>query len=460
MNGPLPGPETKRVAILAGEPAFGKQGTAPILTPGTRPIEVWAWAMYDFANSSYTTVVITAVFNAYFVNVVAAGKNWGTLAWTTALAISYAVIMLTAPLLGAFADAYAAKKRVLAATTAGCVVFTAGFAFIGKGDVVPGIALIILSNFCFGSGENIIAAFLPELATEAGMGKVSGWGWSLGYLGGLLSLTVCIAYINLAEQRGVLVNDAVPAAMGITAAIFALASLPTFLVLRERSSPTSPSGDLYAATWGRLLPTLRNARRYSDLWRFLVCIVFYQAGIQAVVSLAAIYAQVAMGFDTEQTLLLLLVTNVTAALGAFAFGQVQDRLGHIRTLSITLVGWCGVVLLAWSAQGPALFWLAANLVGLCLGSSQSAARALVGYLSPARHSAEVFGLWGLSVKLSSILGPMCYGMLTWLSGGDHRLAMLLTGSFFLIGLILIQGVDAQRGRAAALATDAGMAGGH
>lgn len=424
-----------------------------ILTPGTRPIEVWAWAMYDFANSSYTTVVITAVFNAYFVNVIAGGTDWGTLAWTTSLAVSYAAIMFTAPLLGAFADVYGAKKRVLAATTAGCVMFTASLGFVGPGDLAYGIALIILSNFCFGSGENVIAAFLPELATEQGMGKISGWGWSLGYLGGLLSLVICLTYLHFAEQSGVPANSAVPATMWITAAIFALASLPTFFLLRERAAPTGSIAGLYAATWGRLLPTLRSARRYRDLWRFLTCIVFYQAGIQAVVSLAAIYAQVAMGFDTEQTLLLLLVTNVTAALGAFAFGQIQDRLGHVRTLTITLVGWCIVVIIAWLAKGPGLFWVAANLVGLCLGSSQSAARALVGYLSPIRHSAEFFGLWGLAVKLSSILGPMSYGLLTWVSRGDHRLAMLMTGSFFLAGLFLIQGVDANRGREAALGTN-------
>ncbi len=441
-----------------GEPRIDaaptRSSTGTILTPGTRVIEVWSWAMYDFANSSYTTVVITALFNAYFVGVVARGSDWGTLAWTVSLAVSYALIMLTAPLLGAFADAYAAKKRVLVATTVGCVIFTAGFALIGEGDVVSGIVLIVLSNFCFGSGENIIAAFLPELASEQGMGKVSGWGWSLGYLGGLLSLSICLAYVYWAGQRGISANDAVPATMLITAAIFALASLPTFLILRERAVPTGPMPGLYAATFGRLLPGLRNARRYRDLWRFLICIVFYQAGIQAVISLAAIYAQVAMGFDTQQTLLLLLATNVTAAIGAFAFGQIQDRLGHIRTLTITLLGWCAVVVIAWLARGPLLFWIAANLVGLCLGSSQSAARALVGYLSPPQHAAEFFGLWGLAVKLSSILGPVTYGLVTWITSGDHRSAMLLTGAFFLVGLVLLKGVDTRRGRAAALETKA------
>lgn len=426
-------------------------GRQSILAPGVRPIEVWSWAMYDFANSSYTTVVITAIFNAYFVGVVAEGKNWGTFAWTASLAVSYAMIMLTAPILGAFADAKAAKKRVLAATTAGCVVLTAGLAGVGQGDLVLGVVLIVLSNYCFGSGENIIAAFLPELATERGMGKLSGWGWSLGYLGGLLSLLLCLGYLHWSGQNGVATNDAVPATMLITSAVFALASLPTFLILRERATPAAQTAGIYEATFARLGGTLRKARHYRDLWRFLICIVFYQAGIQTVISLAAIYAQVAMGFTTQHTVLLLLVTNLTAAIGAFAFGQVQDRIGHIKTLAVTLVVWCGVVVLAWLATGPLLFWIAANLVGLGLGSSQSAARALVGYLSPPQHAAEFFGLWGLAVKLSSIVGPVTYGVLTWISGGDHRSAMLMTGGFFLLGLALLTGIDAHRGRQAAVA---------
>ena len=175
-----------------------------------------------------------------------------------------------------------------------------------------------------------------------------------------------------------------------------------------------------------------------------MCLVFYQAGIQAVVALAAIYAQQAMGFTTKDTLLLILVVNVTAAAGAFLFGQVQDRIGHVRTIVLTLIGWIVAVVLAWLAEGPALFWIAANVVGVCLGSSQSAGRALVGYLSPPSRSAEFFGMWGLAVKLSSVLGPITYGFVTWMSDGDHRLAILLTGTYFLIGLIIVAGVDVRR----------------
>ncbi len=418
------------------------------LAPGVRPREVWSWAMYDFANSGYTTVVITAVFSAYFVAEVAGNAPWATFAWTAALALSYALIMVTAPLIGAWADARAAKKRLLAATTLGCIAFTAALACIGRGDVAAGIALIVLSNFFFGSGENLIAAFLPEIAEGEALGRVSGWGWSLGYFGGLVALGICLAYVTHAQEQGATAAEFVPVTMLITAAIFALASLPTFLFLRERAQPQADAGTAMRAAFARLGETLRTAQRYRDLRRFLVCLVFYQAGIQTVIALAAIYAQQAMGFSTRDTILLILVVNVTAAIGAFGFGYVQDRLGHVPTIILTLAGWILTVLLAWMAEGATLFWVAANLVGLCLGSSQSAGRALVGYLSPPGRQAEFFGLWGLAVKLSSILGPLTYGAVTWVSGGDHRLAILITGSYFVIGIVIVVGVDAARGRAA------------
>jgi MFS transporter, UMF1 family len=416
-----------------------------------RPAEVLAWAMFDFANSGYTTVVITAVFNAYFVAVIAGNAAWATFAWTAALSLSYALILLTAPVLGAYADLRAAKKRLLLITTAGCVLGTALLALTGPGTLALAVALLVASNFCFGSGENLIAAFLPELAKGEALGRVSGWGWSLGYLGGLLTLGLCLGYVTWAQGHGEQARQFVPVTMLITAASFAVASLPTFLVLRERALPTPvvPGENLAWAAFARLAQTIRQAARYRDLARFLVCIVFYQAGIQAVIALAAIYAEQVLGFTTRDTITLILVVNVTAAAGAFAFGYIQDRLGHVRTIALTLCLWIATTLIAWSATGSGLFWLAANLAGLCLGSSQSAGRALVGFLSPADRLAEFFGLWGLAVKLSSILGPITYGAVTWATNGDHRFAMLVTGGFFVAGLLLLGGIDVARGRRAA-----------
>jgi UMF1 family MFS transporter len=420
------------------------------LAPGVERREVLAWAMYDFANSGYTTVVVTAVFNAYFVAEVAGNAPWATFAWTSALGVSYALIVIIGPVVGAYADERAAKKRLLAITTAGCVVFTAALALVGRGDVALACALIAASNFFFGLGENLVAAFLPEIARGEAVGRISGWGWSLGYLGGLVSLGACLGYVLAAQAVGAPATDYVPVTMLIAAGIFAGASLPTFVFLRERAvalpGPAAHLREVYA----RLKDTLGHARRHADLWRFLGCLLCYQAGIQTVVALAAIYAQQAMGFTTRDTLILVLVVNITAAAGAFGFGELQDRLGHVRTIVVTLGVWLLAIILAWAAREPPLFWVAANLVGLALGASQSAGRALIAYLSPPQRAGEFFGLWGFSVKLSAILGPTTYGLVTWISAGDQRLALLVTGLFFVAGIAIAGTIDVARGRRAAL----------
>ena len=412
------------------------------LAPEVRLREVWAWSMYDFANSGYTTVVITALFSAYFLSAVAGGAPWATFAWTAALSASNLAVLLTAPLVGAWADAHAAKKRLLAWTTAGCVLFTAALYFASPGALWLAIVLMVLSNFFFATGENLIAAFLPELADEKAMGRVSGWGWAVGYLGGLVALGLSLAYITWARAQGEAGFQFVPVVMVITAVFFGVAALPTFVFLRERAQPQPKMQD----AWARVLHTVRRARKYRDLRRFLVCILFYQAGITAVIALAAIYAQEAMKFTQQQTIALILVVNLTAAAGAFSFGYLQDAIGHMRAMALILAGWIVMIALAYFADDAPTFWVAANLAGLCMGSAQAAGRAIVGYLSPRAREAETFGLWGLAVRTASIFGPLTYGMVTWTFAGNHRLGMLAVGVYFVIGLVLLTGIDVERGR--------------
>ena len=416
------------------------------LNPGVARREVFAWALYDFANSGYTTVVLTAVFNAYFVSVVAGNAPWATFAWTVALSISYAMVMIAGPILGAWADGHAGKKRLLAISTATCIAGTVALAWAGPGAVVWAMLFIVVSNFAFSVGENLVAAFLPELARPAALGKVSGWGWGLGYFGGILALGLSLAWVMTAGSRGSTTSAAVPGTMLITAAVFALASLPTFLVLRERATPGAVPGA--RAAFARLRQTARETTRFKDLLRVFACGVFYQAGVATVIALAAIYAEQVMGFKTQDTIMLVLVVNITAAIGALGFGYAQDRIGKVNALRLTIVGWIAMTVVAYFSRDTSTFWIAANLAGLCMGSSQSAGRALVAYLSPPGRNAEFFGLWGFATRLASILGPLTYGAVTWATGGNHRLAILLTGAFFVVALAILFTVDERRGRAA------------
>ncbi len=414
------------------------------LNEGVAKREVFAWAMYDFANSGYTTVVLTAVFNAYFVSVIAGGAPWATLLWTATLSVSYLLVMLTGPLIGAYADAHARKKTILAIATIGCIAATASLYFAGPASLALAIIGVIISNYCYAIGENITAAFLPELAKPQALGKVSGWGWAWGYLGGLTALGLSLLWITSKTSRGTAASDAVPMTMLITAALYALGAAITFAWLKERAKPTPTTTE---RPFARLARSLREVARYRDLMRVFLCGACYQAGVATIITLAAIYAQEVMGFSTTDTLKLVLVVNITACVGAFGFGYAQDIIGKKRALAITLIGWMAMVVMAYAAITVNLFWVAANLAGLCMGASQSAGRALVAYFSPPEKAAEFFGLWGVATRLAAVLGPLTYGLVSFLTSGNHRLAMLMTGVFFVAAFVVLLGVDEARGRA-------------
>lgn len=414
--------------------------------------EVIAWAFYDFANSGYTTVVLTAIYGTYFVAVVAGpatgtAPGTATFMWTLAIAIANLCVLVSAPVIGAIADYRASKKRFLLLTTVACVLGTALMATAGPGQIALGMTLLIIATIAFSAGENLIAAFLPEIASPSNMGRISGYGWSLGYFGGLLTLGTCLLYINWATSQEHQASDYVPVTLIITAVIFALSAAPTFIFLRERAVPQErPAGISY---WRLGLDevgkTLRNAAHFKDLFRFIACLTAYQSGVATVIVIAAIYAQAVMGFDSQQLIILIMVVNLTASIGAFVFGMAQDRYGSVPTLAAGLLVWLAAIAVTYLAESDSDVWLAGNLMGLAMGATQAGGRALIGQLTPVERSAEFFGLWGFASRAAAIIGPLSYGIISYFSDGDHRLAMLSTATFFLIGLALLFTVDEKRG---------------
>jgi UMF1 family MFS transporter len=269
----------------------------------------------------------------------------------------------------------------------------------------------------------------------------------------MLTLGLSLGYVLWAQARGIPATQFVPVTMLITAAIYALASLLTFALLKERAVP-QPSAlreSGLRASLARLAQTWRQAQDYRDFVWLLVCAVAYQSGIAVVIALAAVYAEQVLGFQQTQTMMLIFLVNIASAVGAFAFGYWQDRIGHRMALAVTLVGWIVMTLLAVAATSAALFWVAAVVAGLCMGSSQSAGRAMAGAFAPEHRLAEFFGLWTFAVRLAAILGPMTYGLVTLLTAGNHRIAILSTGVFFVIGLLVLAKVNVARGVAAAQA---------
>ena len=429
--------------------------TPSALNPGVRRREVFGWAMYDFANSGYTTVVITAVFAAYFVGGIAGNAPWATLAWTSALSASYLIVMLTMPSLGAYADLHAAKKRLLLLSTTGCVLSTAALALTpqlaGEVRLVVALLLVIASNTFYSYGDSLIAAFLPELARPEAMGKVSGWGWSLGYVGGMLALGLSLGYVLWAQGQGIKADAFVPVTLLITAILYVLAASVTFKLLKERAVPNPDALRLsgFKASMRQLQQTFSQARHYKDFMWLMGCAVAYQGGVAVAIALAAIYAEQVIGFKATETMVLIFVLNVAAALGALAFGHWQDRIGHKLALGLTLLGWIATCLIAAAAQTKGSFWYAAGIAGVCMGSSQSAGRAMAGLFAPVKQSAEFFALWTFATRLASILGPLSYGVITWMTDGNQRIAILSTSLLFVAGLVLLWPVNLQRGRAAA-----------
>ena len=421
-----------------------------LLNPGVRKREVLGWSLYDFANSGYTTVVLTAVYNAYFVGVIAKGQPSATLLWTLLIALSSLLVMVSMPGLGAYADRHAAKKRLLALSTLGCVSCTAMLAFCGPDQLWWAAVAVVLSNLFFSYGESLIAAFLPELARRESLGRVSGWGWAFGYLGGMLSLGVCLAYVLGAQGRGEAATQFVPVTMLITAGLYLLAALPTFFLLRERADPGAARRPSRSFGLAQLWVSWQRARAYPDFLRLLACGTCYQAGIAVVIALAAVYAEQALGFGQAQTMALVFLVNIASAVGAFAFGYYEDRVGHQPALAYTLLGWALMTVLAFLATSAWLFWVAAVIAGLCMGSSQSCGRALAGALAPHDRLAEFFGLWTFATRLAAIIGPLTYGVVTVATAGNHRLAILSTGVFFVLGWWLLRRVNMARGLARAL----------
>jgi UMF1 family MFS transporter len=404
------------------------------MNPPVKKREIFGWACFDFANSSFTTIIITVVFAVYFQKVIAGNAPEGLAWWGWALALSQLVVILLSPWLGAVADVTARKKWMLGITTAVCVLCTAALGWMGPGDLWTSLVLVALANVAFSLGENFCAGFLPELSGGRDAGRISGYGWSFGYLGGLASLGLALAVIS--GENGV---ERVPWTFPMTALFFLCASLPTFLLLRERARPVIlPDGvTAWRAGWSRVAGAFRTAREHPPLGWFLANFTLLMAGLSAVIAFAALFADQVLHMTQEETIGLFASLQVSSAVGAFAFGFLQDKWGSKNTLLTSLALWIVVCVWGYFCGGKTEFFIIGNVAGLGIGSLQSSCRAVVSKLAPAGREAEVFGYWGLFGKLGAVLGTFCMGTLAATAG--FREAVLCNGLFFLVGgLILLK----------------------
>lgn len=420
--------------------------------------EILAWAAYDIANATYGTVVATAVYNAYFVEVICGratgvGPGTGTVLLNIVILVSALLVVLTAPIVGTIADARASKKKLLFMSTFLCILCTAALSIIPPGAVAWAMLVLILANAFFGTGEDLIASFLPELSSQENMGRISAIGWAAGYVGSLIALGLCGTYVKISKDAGQLETQYVPITMLICAGMFFLFSLPTLIWLKERAKPDPAASGKNVITVGfkRLMHTVNHSRHYRDLFNFLLTLFVYSCGTTTVIHLASVYAQQVLKFTPQDSILLILVVSVTAAVGAGVFGYVQDKIGSIKTLAITLTIWTVAIVIAFLAQEKVHLWISANLVGIAMGATGSAGRALVGQFSPDGRSGEFLGLWGVAHKLATAVGALTFLSVMNLTGHNYRVAMLSMIVFFVVGMILLFRVNEKRGRMAAKA---------
>jgi UMF1 family MFS transporter len=406
--------------------------------------------MYDFANSSFTTLIVTVAYSVYFVQVVAQGLPEGTpeRLWFWGYGGSMLVAAILAPILGAIADARANKRAFLIRCTVICVISTSLLAWVKAGDILEGLFLFGIGNIAFDLGFMFCSAFLVEIATAQTMGRISGYGWGLGYVGGLLSLALAFPFIRngFAESNLPLYR----ASFAMTAVFFMVASLPTLVLLRERATPQPVGRGVWREAFRRLASTARQFRQYRDLFAYLVAYLIYTDAINTVIVASAIFANKVLDFTPSDLIIYFLVTQTTAALGAVGFGILADRIGAKRTISFTLLVW---IVLAGSAalvQTHAQFYGIGLVAGAVLGANQTASRTLLGRFTPSGRQAEFFGFFSVTGKFAAVIGPIVYGEVTAWSG-SQRWAILSMLVFFVIGLVALQMVDEERGMAAAAA---------
>lgn len=427
----------------------------PDKPPVTRR-EVVSWAMFDFANSSYTTIIITVAFSVYFTKFVAAGADADWL-WGLAIWITNALVLLMAPVIGAIADGSGRKKQFLFLSYVLCVAGTAGLYFAVPGAVPLAMALLVISNVGFVAGENFAGAFLPELSTPDNVGRISAIGWGIGYFGGLASLLLVrplLAGLNLEPTELTTAANTelfgeVRLAWVVTAAFFAVAAIPTFAFLRERAPRGGePLWSYVSVGFARLRRTAREVGRFRQLRRFLSVYFVYHAGLTVVIAFAGIIYERTFGFTASELITLFIALQFASAGGAWAFGFIQDRLGSRLTIQLVLMIWVASCVGIFFASNRSHYWGIALLAGIGIGALQTASRALVGLMSPPAKAGEFFGFLGMVSRAAYATGPLIFGRIA-SATGSHRTAMLTLSLLFVGGLLGMFAVDESEGRRAA-----------
>lgn len=414
-----------------------------------------AWYIYDFGNSAYASVVLLAVYSAYFQGQVVGGAE-GSRLWGRSIAIAMIVVAIIAPFLGAIADYSAFKKRFLFFFTSMSVVFTGLLFFVEQGDIVTGMLFFILAEIGYRSAQVFYDGLLPEIASHDEMGTVSGKGWAIGSAGGVVCLLIILPLIVIIGGTFI-----VRLSLVITAVFWAISSIPIFLWLPERAKARKLAvGENYLSLAIRQLTrTISTARQYKEFFKFMIAFLIFNDAVIMALDFAAIMGAVLFGMEQQMLIIFVVIVNITNVFGAYVFGILVDKIGGKRSLMISIGMMLGLVIGLYFTTSQVVFIIIGALAGFAMAGIQSVARTMVGLFSPRGQSAEFYGFFAVVGRTSSFIGPAVYGFLAaeaaiWYmnAGRDavtaeqlgQRIAILSIAAFLLVGMFLLQFVNEKR----------------
>lgn len=392
--------------------------------------KVLYWALFDFANTSFSITIVTFVYAVYFKETVARNQPVGDFYWSLGTGISMIIVALISPFLGAIADHSAGKKRFLLFFTLLCITSTSLLYFISEGKIVEGLILFILANIGFEAGLVFYDAFLPEISDEKNYGRTSGFGFAMGYIGSFASLIIVYPLV---------VNNLVRYSFPVSALFFLIFSIPLFLFLPDTKKNIKSEKHFFQIGWERITFTISHLKNYKNLGLFLIAFFFYIEGVNTAIYFSGIYAKSTLNFSFSELTVFFMIAQTTAVLGSIIFGVIADSIGQKKTIYLTLVIWFIVIFSASIIQSKFGFFIIGCIAGLGMGSTQSVSRSLMSKLTPPDKKTEFFGFYSFFGKSSAVFGPLVFGFVSWQTG-SQRFAILTTGIFFTIGMLVLKNV--------------------
>ena len=410
---------------------------------------VFVWSLYDFANSAFTTLVVTFIYAAYFTKAIAENEIIGTALWSRAVSLTAIIVAIASPIMGVIADKANLRKTFLTFMTYISIFGSIMLYFAMPGEVMKALTWFVIANIGFELGGVFYNAYLPEIAPENKIGRISGYGWSFGYVGGLLCLVIAlIGFVNpeipwfgFSKVAG----ENIRATNILVAVWFGIFSLPMILILK-----TKPKGKYTTSKFNflsginELVHTFREIKKYKQVVKFLLARMIYNDGLVTIFAFGGIYAAGTFGFSFEEIMIFGIVLNVTAGIGAFIFGFLDDKLGGKLTIQITLICLIVAGLMAIFAQSKLYFWIAGIIVGIFSGPNQAASRSLMGRFTPKLRENEFYGFFAFSGKMTAFIGPLFLGILTELFD-SQRAGVSIVVVLFVVGIFLLKSVDEKDG---------------